>query len=123
MHCIDDHQFSSDFKFNDYKKISSKKMTERKKSKLKHSSTSTSNKTASSSSQEDKKADTTTNSMEIEETVSSSIYSQELLNDNQCNTSKMQDQLSQQSVLNATKESTKSHGMKFSCTWRLYIKG
>ena len=115
MHCIDDHQFSSDFKFNDYKKISSKKMTEKKKSKSKHSSTSTSNKTASNSSQEDKKAYTTTNSMEIDENVSSSICSQELLNDNPCNTSKVQDQLSQQSVLNTTKESVKSQGIKFSC--------
>ena len=50
QHCIEDHKFSSDFKFNDYKKIVNKK-TEKKKSKVQHTSNSNSNKSTPQASQ------------------------------------------------------------------------
>ena len=50
QHCIEDHKFSSDFKFNDYKKIVNKK-TEKKKSKVQHTSNSNSNKSIPKASQ------------------------------------------------------------------------
>ena len=120
-HCIDDHQFSSDFKFNDYKKIG-KKTNEKKKPKSKHISNENSNISTPSASHKGIGTYNSKNAMELDENECSSTNKKESVNDISADISCTEPKIqTQSSKTSATKivpgQNTKSDGIKFTCKY------